>query len=213
MNSKTIIYCLFAVILGMLLFYVLNNVCGCKVIEGQTDIQIHRIKRNILKLQRKNINLNNEIDKLNNQINTLTDINRINTKRSNIKDNKIKILNNKIAIGRLRSRLNSISDNGLGVENTESKCPPAPSVVCGNKEIEGQAVTNANKTFEVIDMGVDTQGKLGFSYPKTPNDPCPTSTEGVKVLLVLPKYLLFGDVNNIGESIPVFGKVLSIGLN
>ena len=36
MNSETIIYCIFAVILGMLVFHMLKNICGCKVIEGQT---------------------------------------------------------------------------------------------------------------------------------------------------------------------------------
>ena len=34
MNSETIIYCIFAVILGMLVFHMLKNVCGCKVVEG-----------------------------------------------------------------------------------------------------------------------------------------------------------------------------------
>ena len=34
MNSETIIYCIFAVILGMLLFHMLKNICGCKVVEG-----------------------------------------------------------------------------------------------------------------------------------------------------------------------------------
>ena len=35
MNSETIIYCIFAVILGMLVFHMLKNICGCKVVEGQ----------------------------------------------------------------------------------------------------------------------------------------------------------------------------------
>ena len=35
MNFETIIYCIFAVILGMLVFHMLKNVCGCKVVEGQ----------------------------------------------------------------------------------------------------------------------------------------------------------------------------------
>ena len=35
MNSETIIYCIFGVILGMLVFHMLKNICGCKVVEGQ----------------------------------------------------------------------------------------------------------------------------------------------------------------------------------
>jgi len=34
MNSETIIYCIFAFILGILVFHMLKYVCGCKVIEG-----------------------------------------------------------------------------------------------------------------------------------------------------------------------------------
>lgn len=37
MNSETIIYCVFAVILGMLVFHMLKNVCGCKTVEGLSN--------------------------------------------------------------------------------------------------------------------------------------------------------------------------------
>lgn len=37
MNTETIIYCVFAVILGMLVFHMLKNVCGCQVVEGQSS--------------------------------------------------------------------------------------------------------------------------------------------------------------------------------
>ena len=35
MNSETIVYCVVALILGMLLAHMLKSVCGCKVVEGQ----------------------------------------------------------------------------------------------------------------------------------------------------------------------------------
>lgn len=35
MNSQTIVMCVVALILGMLLANMLKNVCGCKVVEGQ----------------------------------------------------------------------------------------------------------------------------------------------------------------------------------
>jgi hypothetical protein len=38
MNYKTIICCVFAIILGMLVFHMLKNVCGCKVVEGTSDM-------------------------------------------------------------------------------------------------------------------------------------------------------------------------------
>ena len=38
MNSETIVYCVVALILGMLLANMLKNVCGCKnVVEGSSD--------------------------------------------------------------------------------------------------------------------------------------------------------------------------------
>ena len=37
MNNQTIIYCVVALILGMLLYHILKGVCGCKVIEGQNN--------------------------------------------------------------------------------------------------------------------------------------------------------------------------------
>lgn len=36
MNSETIVMCVVALILGMLLANMLKSVCGCKVVEGQT---------------------------------------------------------------------------------------------------------------------------------------------------------------------------------
>jgi len=36
MNSETIVMCVVALILGMLMFHMLKGVCGCKVVEGQT---------------------------------------------------------------------------------------------------------------------------------------------------------------------------------
>ena len=35
MNSETIVYCVVALLLGMLLTHMLKDVCGCKTIEGQ----------------------------------------------------------------------------------------------------------------------------------------------------------------------------------
>ena len=37
MNHQTILCCVVALILGMLLAHMLRNVCGCKVVEGQCD--------------------------------------------------------------------------------------------------------------------------------------------------------------------------------
>ena len=34
MNSDTIVYCVVALLLGMLLANMLKNVCGCKTVEG-----------------------------------------------------------------------------------------------------------------------------------------------------------------------------------
>ena len=34
MKSETIVYCVVALILGMLLAHMLKSVCGCKVVEG-----------------------------------------------------------------------------------------------------------------------------------------------------------------------------------
>ena len=36
MNSETVVYCVVALILGMLLANMLKSVCGCKVVEGGT---------------------------------------------------------------------------------------------------------------------------------------------------------------------------------
>lgn len=35
MNNQTIVCCVVALLLGMLLANMLQNVCGCKVVEGQ----------------------------------------------------------------------------------------------------------------------------------------------------------------------------------
>jgi hypothetical protein len=37
MNSETIVYCVVALILGMLMAHLLKGVCGCKVVEGNVD--------------------------------------------------------------------------------------------------------------------------------------------------------------------------------
>ena len=37
MNSETVVMCVVALILGMLLANMLKNVCGCKVVEGKTS--------------------------------------------------------------------------------------------------------------------------------------------------------------------------------
>ena len=34
MNSQTIVMCVIALLLGMLLSHMLKNVCGCKVVES-----------------------------------------------------------------------------------------------------------------------------------------------------------------------------------
>ena len=38
MNSQTIVMCVIALILGMLLANMLKSVCGCKVVEGQRGL-------------------------------------------------------------------------------------------------------------------------------------------------------------------------------
>ena len=38
MNSETVVYCVVALLLGMLLANMLKNVCGCKVVEGASSI-------------------------------------------------------------------------------------------------------------------------------------------------------------------------------
>ena len=35
MNTETIVMCVFALILGMLMANMLKSVCGCKTVEGQ----------------------------------------------------------------------------------------------------------------------------------------------------------------------------------
>ena len=40
MGKDQIIYCIVALILGMLLFHMLSNVCGCKNVEGAVDTTI-----------------------------------------------------------------------------------------------------------------------------------------------------------------------------
>jgi len=35
MNNQTIVCCVVALLLGMLLFHMLKGVCGCKLVEGQ----------------------------------------------------------------------------------------------------------------------------------------------------------------------------------
>ena len=35
MNNQTIVCCVVALVLGMLLFHMLKGVCGCKLTEGQ----------------------------------------------------------------------------------------------------------------------------------------------------------------------------------
>ena len=37
MNNQTIMCCLVSLLLGMLLFHMLKGVCGCKLVEGQTN--------------------------------------------------------------------------------------------------------------------------------------------------------------------------------
>ena len=38
MNNQTIVCCVVALLLGMLLANMLKNVCGCKVVEGQGTV-------------------------------------------------------------------------------------------------------------------------------------------------------------------------------
>ena len=38
MNTETIVYCVVALILGMLMANMLKNVCGCKTVEGQLAV-------------------------------------------------------------------------------------------------------------------------------------------------------------------------------
>ena len=40
MNTQTVVYCVVALLLGMLLANMLTNVCGCKVVEGQGQLPI-----------------------------------------------------------------------------------------------------------------------------------------------------------------------------
>ena len=37
MNNQTIVCCVVALLLGMLLFHMLKGVCGCKLTEGQSS--------------------------------------------------------------------------------------------------------------------------------------------------------------------------------
>jgi len=37
MNSQSIVCCVVSLILGMLLANMLQNVCGCKIVEGASD--------------------------------------------------------------------------------------------------------------------------------------------------------------------------------
>jgi hypothetical protein len=41
MNTETIVYCVVALLLGMLLANMLKNVCGCKTVEGSWDVESH----------------------------------------------------------------------------------------------------------------------------------------------------------------------------
>lgn len=38
MNSQTVVYCVVALMLGMLLSNMLKNVCGCKTVEGAAPL-------------------------------------------------------------------------------------------------------------------------------------------------------------------------------
>ena len=63
MDSQTILMCVVALILGMLLFHMLKGVCGCKVVEGQELIIDNRCSATILDLnpyQSKQSNYANE---------------------------------------------------------------------------------------------------------------------------------------------------------
>ena len=39
MNSQTIVMCVVALLLGMLLAHMLKDVCGCKVVEGNVTLK------------------------------------------------------------------------------------------------------------------------------------------------------------------------------
>ena len=39
MKMETVVYCVFALLLGMLLANMLKNVCGCKTVEGMTAVR------------------------------------------------------------------------------------------------------------------------------------------------------------------------------
>ena len=38
MNSQTVVMCVVALLLGMLLAHMLKDVCGCKTVEGNYDV-------------------------------------------------------------------------------------------------------------------------------------------------------------------------------
>ena len=40
MKTETIVMCVVALLLGMLLFHMLTNVCGCKTVEGQHSREV-----------------------------------------------------------------------------------------------------------------------------------------------------------------------------
>ena len=41
MNSQTVVMCVVAFILGMLLAHMLKSVCGCKTVKGRADLWAH----------------------------------------------------------------------------------------------------------------------------------------------------------------------------
>ena len=52
MNSETIVYCVVALILGMLLTHMLKSVCGCKVVEGTRSYETQPKTINALRTRR-----------------------------------------------------------------------------------------------------------------------------------------------------------------
>ena len=42
MNNQTIVFCVVALLLGMLAFHMLKGACGCKVVEGNFHVTAYR---------------------------------------------------------------------------------------------------------------------------------------------------------------------------
>ena len=89
MNNQTIVCCVVALLLGMLLANMLTNVCGCKLTEGQNPLNNNaNSDLNINNNANPDLNINNNANSdLNNNNNANSDLNNNNNANSGLNNN------------------------------------------------------------------------------------------------------------------------------